>query len=281
MLVLDIGGSFIKYGLANEKGELLPGTTDQVASNADGDYEAFLDILRHILHLNQQKMHFTKASVSIPGPFDYFHGISLMQHKFKALYQKSISLPFEEEGIEVCYLHDSTAFMLGEASERDGSEACGVMLGTGLGFSMMRQNRVCVNQTQTPAFVLWNMPWRDGIAEDYVSKRAILSLYGKSDASVRAIAAAAQSGDEKAQRVFATVGENLSGILQKILPELGCGSLVLGGQISKSADLFHLDIPVPWRVCEAPEETALRGAGRFAALGRDACVCEMDTIRLP
>ena len=279
MLVLDIGGSFIKYGLADEQGNLLEETAGQIPSDANGEYEHFLQVLRKVIALGREKENFQKASVSIPGPFDYFTGTSQMRHKFTALYGKTISTPFEEAGIEVHYLHDSTAFLLGEAAPEDGSSPCGIMLGTGLGFAMMREGRICVNAAQTPALTLWNMPWKDGIAEDYVSQKTLLSLYGGAE-SVRAIADAARGGDEKAIRTFHEVGKNLSDILCFILPRLGCDSLVLGGQISKSADLFDLRIPIPWRICQHPEETALRGAGRYVALGRERCVQEMESIHL-
>lgn len=279
MLVLDIGGSFIKYGLADDAGNLIPGSAGQLPSDANGEYGHFLDVLRRVISVCGEKEKSQRASVSIPGPFDYAKGVSLMKHKFTALYGRSISGPFEEAGIPVSYLHDSTAFLLGEADTEDGDSPCGIMLGTGLGFAMMRGGRVCVNESQTPAVSLWNMPWRDGIAEDYVSQRAILSLYG-ADMSVKQIAEAARAGDEKAKQTFRTVGANLSEMLRKLLPALGCTGLVLGGQIAKSADLFELDVPVAWRVSRHPEETALRGAACFAALGHDRCVWETGTIRL-
>lgn len=279
MLVLDIGGSFIKYGLADEGGSLIPGTTGQTPSDANGSYDHFLDVMRQVIRLNREKMPFTAASVSIPGPFDYFNGVSMMQHKFTALYGKSISGPFEEAGVKVSYLHDSTAFLLGEASEKDGSSPFGVMLGTGLGFAMMREGKICVNRAQTPALVVWNMPWKDGIAEDYVSQRALMKPYG-GEKSVREIADQARNGDEKAIATFRSVGRELSEMLGIIIGRLGCTGLVLGGQISKSADLFDLQIPIPWRVCEHPELTALYGAGRFAALGRENCVREIEQIHL-
>lgn len=279
MLVLDIGGSFIKYGLADKKGDLLPGSTGQIPSDANGAYEHFLDVLRKVIALNREKADFSTASVSIPGPFDYFNGISRMQHKFTALYGKSISGPFNEAGLEVSYLHDSTAFLLGEVSEKDGSSPMGVMLGTGLGFAMMRDGKICVNRAQTPALAVWNMPWKDGIAEDYVSQRALMKPYG-GEKSVREIADLARNGDEKAMATFRNTGRELSEMLAVIMDQLGCTGLVLGGQISKSADLFDLRIPVPWRVCEHPEMTALHGAGRFAALGGENCVREMEQIQL-
>ena len=40
LLVLDIGGTFIKYGVADESGGLLPGSVGQTPSHAEDRAEA-------------------------------------------------------------------------------------------------------------------------------------------------------------------------------------------------------------------------------------------------
>ncbi|MBQ6564440.1 MAG: ROK family protein [Clostridia bacterium] len=272
MLVLDIGGTFLKYAMTDVYGRVLAESVRQIPSEAS-NYEEFADVLRQVIEAGKQAEKTEKACVSIPGPFDFEHGISLMQHKFAAIYRRSIRPPFEDAGIEVTFLHDSTAFILGEAS--DGSLAgraapCCVMLGTGLGFAFMRDAHVCVNEQRTPAFTLWNMPWKQGIAEDYVSTRAIQQLYG-SVISIRSIAEAAYAGEQKALEAFRRTGAELSQILQTVIPKLGCDCLALGGQIAKSADLFELDLPVPWFVSRHLDDAALRGAAFFATHGPGRC----------
>ena len=215
-----------------------------------------------------------KACVSTPGPFDYDTGVSLMRHKFASLYGLSLRTPFEERGLPVSFLHDSTAFMLGEYGEgslKNAKNACCVMLGTGLGFAWEKDGRVCVNEEQSPALSLWDMPFRAGIAEDYVSARAIQQYFGKA-LPVRDIAEMARGGNEYAAAAFLAAGEQLSLILGEVLSRLGCEKFALGGQIAKSADLLHLKLPVPWAVTAHPEDAALMGACRYAALGRESCV---------
>ena len=278
MLVLDIGGTFIKYARADEKGCILEETVRQIPSEA-ASYEEFTEILSKVIADGERDEKVALACVSVPGPFDFEQGISLMQHKFRAIYQRSIRTPFEQAGIHVSFVHDSTAFMLGEATDgvlMEKKAPCCVMLGTGLGFAFMRDARVCVNEKRTPAFTLWNMPWKEGIAEDYVSTRAIQKLYGN-NCPVREIADAARSGNRKALDAFQITGGHLSQILQTVLPKLGCDSLALGGQIAKSADLFRLELPVEWSVSRHLDDAALRGAAFFALHGSDCCeqVCRM------
>ena len=278
MLVLDVGGTFVKYALTDDAGCLLGQTVGQTPSDAQGSYEAFLAVLTRIIEAAQAQQHVERACVCTPGPFDFEAGISLMRHKFPALYGKPLRAPFERAGIDVSFLHDSTAFMLGES--RDGeakgmTSPCCVMLGTGLGFAFMREGRVCVNEKRGPAFSLWNMPYRGGIAEDFVSTRAIQAAYGEA-LPVKAIADRARQGDARAAQAFAGAGFHLSALLGALIPRLGCDGFVLGGQIAKSADLFGLRLDVPWRVSQHLDDAALRGASAYAAQGRAACEVTFD-----
>lgn len=277
MLVLDIGGTFVKYALTDARGGILPETVSQTPANAGGTYEDFLDTLHTILLWARERQEVTRACVSIPGPFDFENGVSAMKHKFPALLGRSLRPPFERMGVPVAFVHDSTAFLLGEA--HDGSltgraSPCCVMLGTGLGFAFMREGRVCVNAARGPAFSLWNMPYRDGIAEDYVSTRAIQASYGE-PVSVREIAERARQGDARAKAAFLAAGRDLTALLGALIPRLGCDSFALGGQIAKSADLFGLRLPVESHVSAHLDDAALRGASYYAAHGREDCEREL------
>lgn len=269
ILVLDVGGTFIKYGLADEGGHLLSGTVSQVPSHSEDSAERFLDALRGILRDTGGTV--DRAAVSICGPFDFDGGVSLMTHKFRALYGVDLRPPFREAGVEVSFLHDATAFILGEYFDgtlKNADNACCVMLGTGLGFGWIRDGKVCVDEKRTPAFSLWSAPYRGGIAEDYVSTRAIQKTYGKA-LPIKSIADAARAGDQKALKAFRAAGKDLSRLISVLAPAFGCEKMALGGQIARSADLFELEIPIPWAVTEHFEDSALRGCCLFALRGRE------------
>ncbi len=271
LLVLDIGGTYIKYGATDERGALLPESVRQTPSHADEEAGAFLDALRRIIRETDGA---EAACACIAGPFDFERGVSLMKHKFQALYGRSLRSPFEEAGLPATFLHDSTAFMLGEYHDgalAGADNACCVMLGTGLGFSWIRDGRVCVDETQTPALALWKTPYLDGIAEDYVSTRAIQGAYGQA-LPVKDIADAARAGDVAARDAFLTAGAHLSRIMTAVVARLGCRKMALGGQIARSADLFGLSLPIPWSLTRHVGDAALRGCCRYAALGRERCV---------
>lgn len=273
ILVLDVGGSFLKYGVADQRGALLPGSVGEAPARADESpekvYEAFGEVIRRAL----EAAPLAGACACFPGPFDYTEGVFRMKHKFQALYGCSILPPFERAGLPVRFLHDSTAYILGEVSDgtlRDAKDPCCVMLGTGLGYTMMKDGKVLIDESQTPALSLWCTPFRDGIAEDYVSTRAIQAAYGQ-PLSVKDIAGLARQGDEKALQAFRKTGEALSGLMGIIDRRFHPDKLALGGQIARSADLLHLSLPFPWEVSHHLDDAALRGAAYYALRTREEC----------
>ena len=283
LLVLDIGGTFIKYGLADANG-LLPDTVRQAPSCAEESAPAFLNNLRSILQEAQKQGPLDRACACIGGPFDFDQGIPWMKHKFESLYGQSIQGPFADAQVPVTFLHDSTAFMLGEyhfGSLSGTRNACCVMLGTGLGFAWVKDEKVCLDVTQTPSLALWKTPYLDGIAEDYVSTRAIQRYYGEA-LPVKEIADLARAGDQKAADAFLTEGRHLSHIMSQVTERLGCEKLALGGQIAKSAELFHLALPIPWSITAHPEEASLQGMIQYARMGREKAtqtvLLQFDTL---
>ena len=118
-----------------------------------------------------------------------------------------------------------------------------VTIGTGLGFAYAEAGAVQLGPTGSPARPLYNVPWGDGILEDVVSARGIRAAYarlrGRTDLSAAQIASLAQSGDEAALQVYSDLGAALGEALAPVLEELGVGTLLLAGQVSRSLSLFE------------------------------------------
>ena len=278
ILLMDVGGTALKYALADPDGVLVPGTAGQIPSHSGEGLEEILEAFYQAVRRCRAFAPAKTACVSIPGPFDYDLGISRMRHKFKALWGFPLGEWFARRGLKVRFLHDSTAFMLGEAAAGalDGAEnACCFMLGTGLGFAMMRHGRILLNQDASPALSVWNLPWGNGIAEDRISTRALQRRYGAPE-SIRKIADAARAGDALALKAFRETGEALSLLADQLLHVFPCERIALGGQIARSAELMAPRFPCPWYVCPHPEESPLRGAARYIHLGAHACVTTLS-----
>lgn len=161
ILALDAGGTSIKAGVLRGE-EMLAKRTFPFAGE---EREAMLAVFRQALAWGRA---YAPACLGMacPGPFDFARGVSHMRHKWRGL--KDVPLPpvFARElpGVPQRFLHDSTAFLLGEAWQGAAQEMknpAGVMLGTGFGFAVMADRRVLVDANGTPALVLWNAPFRD------------------------------------------------------------------------------------------------------------------------
>lgn len=192
-----------------------------------------------------------QISVCIPGPFDYKNGCSLMTHKYQSVYQ----IPLGPEILKgagvscpITFLHDSTAFLLGAALTlpEKAPTVCGVIIGTGLGFACMSHGVIQENPSGGPGVSIYARPYLNGTAEDYVSKRGILRRYlseagikeQEAAPTVAEIAGTARNGDPAARKAFADTGFHLGQILLPVLREHPFKTVLLGGAISKSADLF-------------------------------------------
>ena len=163
-----------------------------------------------------------------------------MKHKFSAVYGESFTRLAGFNG-KACFIHDVNCMLLGEVASEAGKgykRAALIALGTGLGFSMYVDGKVLTNETGSPLVSIWKLPYRDGVLEDYVSKRGIVGRYGDPAISVKEIARRAFSGDEKAKAVFAETGDMIGENVVPILKEYRISILLLGGQISRSAELF-------------------------------------------
>lgn len=263
VLVIDAGGTYFKSALMASCKE---GSKDDVWSiieesrysirvDSNGMVEAIRNayqgiVAKQLEYAKRNQLSILGVSVDTPGPFDFDRCTSKMKHKFAAIYDIPLK-PWIQElagNVPICFIHDSAAFLQGEAwmGEAQGYQnAAGVMLGTGLGFACMKDGTILSNAQKGPAIPLYSEPYRDGTAEDYISRRGIIRRYleqtqsGSEGLDVVDIAKKALSGDLISQRIFEETGRMLGEVLKPVLAELATQCLVLGGQISKSYSLFE------------------------------------------
>lgn len=239
-ILLDVGGTFIKCGDGR-----------QVPVDSGGSAESITGSLREAVGEVRSG---DSIAVSIPGAFDYDRGIFLMKHKFASVYgRKFQDLALEgtglsEDDVTFSFIHDVNCMLLGEIAEgaaKGRGNTALVTLGTGLGFSMYVDGRILENDMKSPAVSIYSRPFRDGILEDYVSGRGIISGYfrhgGKGDAGaliVKEIADMAHSGDAAAAAAFHEAGRIVGEAISPILRKYGIRCLLFGGQIARSFDLM-------------------------------------------
>jgi glucokinase len=228
------------------------------------------------------------ATLAFPGPFDYDAGISLMRHKLAYLYGFDLRQAFAARigcGPErVRFLNDADAYLLGEVgggAAKGFARAVGLTLGTGIGSAFAVDGRLVTTGPGVPKDgEIWNVPYENGIVEDFVSTRAIAGNYGRRTGktiSVEEIAKLAPN-DSDALEAFTDFGRNLGQLVGVLLADFRADVVVLGGGISRSADLFlpvtRAEIPdrnLQIRVSKLLDRAPLVGCAvaTFAAL-RDA-----------
>lgn len=247
VLGVDVGGSHITSALVDiGKGELLGGTEARESLNSTGTVDEILATWASCIR--QSLAGWTADAVSIgiamPGPFEYENGISRIrqQAKFRSLY----GLPLKQllgdrlglSGEYIYFMNDACSFLKGEmlgGSLRGQDNVMGITLGTGLGSAFSRNGEVVDAD-------LWQSPFADGIAEDYLSTRWFTARYqhlsGKSIAGVKELAEAAGQ-DQLKQQVFREFAENLSAFILQQQKIHRYDNIVIGGNIAKAAPYFR------------------------------------------
>lgn len=259
IILLDIGGTFVKSALGIAGKGAVEGTFESVPISSEGTVEQIEYSFQESVRLQKakaQKNGFAVEAIcaALPGPFDYKNGIFMMKHKFAAVYGRGFrEILGDEIGPEVrlSFVHDVNSVLLGALSSdpflMEGRVAL-TTLGTGLGFAYAVDGEVQLSFTGSPAKGLWNLPYLEGILEDYVSRRAILRFYSEMGGvlsegqDVKEIAGWAMTGDEKAKEAFRMVGRHYAVGARGLLRELGISRLFFAGQIAKSFFLMEDEI---------------------------------------
>lgn len=254
VLLLDVGGTFVKSVVATLEGELLPNTESSVPINSDGTLQeienSFATVITNGYALaSYNGYEVTGVGVAFPGPCNYFTGTSLMKHKFASLYEVNLIdmfQSFKEVGKDtpVVFMHDVTSAVLGEMSfgaAKGYKNVAIVTLGTGLGFSHTIDGEIQYSALGSPATSIYNRPYGDGILEDYASKRGFLRAYSEvrghenpEGLTVAMIGGMAGNGGKEALETFQRVGKILAAELKPLLEEFNIECLLFGGQISRS-----------------------------------------------
>ena len=254
ILSVDAGGTFLKAALVLANGTVAPGTAFKVPVDSSGPLDvieqAYVGVAARGAQMARERgLVLDGIGVSICGPFDFTNGVSGMKHKYQSIYGIPLR-PWFVRGagdLPVRFVHDSTAFMLGETwtgPHAGFRRVCGVMLGTGLGFGAILDGKPFLNERQGPGIIIYNRPYRDGIAEEYVARRGILARYrqlvpGAPDGfDVLDIGNLADAGDPAAIKVFQDTGIFLAEILHDVIRDYAFECLVMGGQISRSTSVF-------------------------------------------
>ncbi|PRY11294.1 glucokinase [Pontibacter ummariensis] len=273
----DIGGTHITAAAVN----LLPGTVHERSSTrkavlANGAKEEIISTWAQAIReaAGGKVVAGMRLGIAMPGPFDYAQGISLMQNqdKYDALYMLDVkdllALELQLEPAHIRFLNDAACFLQGEVfggAAKGAARAIGLTLGTGLG-SAKYQDGLAADAA------LWCAPFKDGVAEEYISARWLIRRYqeltGQKVRNVKEMVGKV-SAESKVLQAFQEFGQHLGEFLLSFIGEAESEVVVIGGNIANSLDLFRPameqalaenGIIIPIKQAQLGEYAALIGA---------------------
>ena len=282
VLGVDIGGSHITTALIDlGKKTILENTIVRKAVNSMADSLSILEIWFETMEesLAFQPGAFRRIGIAMPGPFDYEKGICLIKDQPK--YRSLCGLDVKEwlagrtgalaENIR--FMNDACCFLQGEAltgAAKGYRSAIGVTLGTGLGSARYADGRVLDAD-------LWNAPFKDSIAEEYLSTRWFVRRYRELSGDIvkgvkelRDLWNKENDPSAPVKKVFMEFGQHLGEFLYGIIRTGSAPAhVVLGGNIAHAHDLFldqtravlaQHQFPTSLNIARLGERSALIGA---------------------
>lgn len=256
IILLDVGGTFVKSSLGIAGKGAVEGTFDSTPMSSDGSAEEIETSFRTAVSGQMKRAEESGCTVDavcvvMPGPFNYKEGIFLMKHKFASVYGRSFREILGDAiapQMRLAFAHDVNGALTGALTInpelKKGTVAMST-LGTGLGFSYAKDGIVQESVTGSPARDLWDVPYEGGILEDYISRRAIIRFYSELGGTlaegedVKEISEKARKGDEKALEAFRSAGRHYVAGAKGLIEELGISHLLFAGQIARSFDLME------------------------------------------
>jgi len=252
---VDIGGSHITSALFEHSNkEIIKSSVAYAKINAHAPKEEILDAWFDVI---SKSIAFKDASeiqgigIAMPGPFDYYNGISKMQNveKLDALFdvnvRSELAARLAIDPSKVRFINDATAFSvaetrIGKASAY--SRAVAITLGTGFGSSfVVKEQPVLDGELLPKGGFLYNQMHNGQFADDVFSTRGILNHYttisGKSTKNVQTLCSLIDA-DPYVQHVFNWLGVQLGQFLLPYLEKFDAEVLVIGGNISKAYSFF-------------------------------------------
>ena len=256
IILLDVGGTFVKSSLGIAGKGAVEGTFDSTPMSSDGSAEEIETSFRTAVAGQMKRAEESGCTVDavcvvMPGPFNYKEGIFLMKHKFASVYGRTFREVLGDvigTDMRLAFAHDVNGALTGALTInpelKKGTVAMST-LGTGLGFSYAKDGIVQESVTGSPARDLWDVPYEGGILEDYISRRAIIRFYSELGGTlaegedVKEISEKARKGDEKALEAFRSAGRHYVACAKGLIEELGISHLLFAGQIARSFDLME------------------------------------------
>jgi glucokinase len=267
-ILLDIGGTGIKGGYHSIDNNVVSDFYE-FPSNSDQEKEVIIQHISHILsqiwdRIEEEDKRIRYIKMAFPGPFDYSKGVSLMKGlaKYESLYQVSIPAQMirlgkkenysfipQSEG-DFKFVNDVEAYARGVMDKRklvQGFRVIYLCIGTGAGSAYSIDGQISTDHSENIPENGWiyPVPYKASIIDDYISIRGINKLarkYCNNSFSPLELSKMAILGNSQAINAYKEFGEDLSLALLPLLTRFQANTFVIGGNISRSCELFLTSI---------------------------------------
>jgi len=282
---VDIGGSHItSAAVDNATSKIIAGTyyRGPVNSKASKDliFKDWARVINKTLNAINSK-ETMGIGFAMPGPFQYKTGKAMFEKndKYEALYQVSVANELlaylDSNKVVLRFLNDASSFGLGGKLTNEFKEqekVVAITIGTGFGAAFLVDNLPISDDYFVPeGGCLWDKDYKKGIADDYFSTRWFITRYcflsGKSD--INGVKDIVHLNDKYTEQVFEEFSHNLAEFMLPYLIDFNTDLLLIGGNITKSHQLFLpriLDlwkkkgVNLPVTIIQNSEEANLIGA---------------------
>lgn len=254
---LDIGGTHITAAVINKtEMKVLEFSLFKESFDSNLPVDQVMNIWKDVINTsieNSKVENIKGISICMPGPFDYEKGICWIkdQSKYEHFYGLNVrellleSLNFSND-FPVLFENDAVCFGKGEVfkqQENLSKKVMAVTLGTGLGACFIDKGVSISTGNQVPTDgEIYNLEYKEGIAEDYVSVRGLLSHYktlsGFTLKNGLELYDLAVNGDQQAVKVFETMGEDLAAVIIPWIKKFSADHIIIGGKIANASNLF-------------------------------------------
>lgn len=288
---LDIGGTHITAAVINKtEMKVLDFSLCKESFDSNLPVDQVMNIWKKVIITsikNSKIKDITGIAICMPGPFDYKTGICWIkdQSKYEHFYGLNVrelllkTLGFPAD-FPVLFENDAVCFGKGEVfkqQENLSKKVMAVTLGTGLGACFIDKGTSISSGNSVPVDgEIYNLTYKDSIAEDYVSARGLLSHY-KSLNGIELnngleLYNLAKKGDRLAIKVFEEMGEDLAQVVIPWIKNFTADHIIIGGKIANASDLFlssfnntiqESDLKVEVSISNDNEIAALLGAVSF------------------
>ncbi|RED19086.1 glucokinase [Flavobacterium cutihirudinis] len=254
---VDIGGTHITAAIidiANMK--MIDFSVHKESFDSNLPVDQVMSIWEKVIRISieNSKVEEVKGlAVCMPGPFDYANGLCWIkdQSKYEHFYGKNVRYLFQgtlnlSNEFPILFENDAVCFGKGEVFKDSANltkKVMAVTLGTGLGACFIDKGvSVAAGESVPHDGEIYNLPFKEGIAEDYISTRGLLGGYktlsGKGLNNGLELYNLAIAGDEIAIKVFEQMGEDLAEVTSPWLNKFGADHFIIGGKIANGSEFF-------------------------------------------